>query len=305
MRKELLSATLLLSICFGITGCGATAPVAVSASSAETTEAEIVSKEEDEADYDESQYDDSVVRSKVDEVIKNSKSIAEEIESVEKIANDLTEYHNVDLKQQEMNDLSIYEPYVWEVEMDNLLERVIEEADTSQKESIQTMQDEWKAGYDRCFNAIEYDDGSWAGMQNSILHARFFKNRCYMLAKTLSDIRGEKYELPQRYYVDNSYISDDGVLDISEGMENGSISITVVNGEVKSELLAYDPLIDDNTIVFETTFTHNGEKFNTNDGDKPIAGKITYGWDGATLTITESGDKNLPVGTTINFPTAL
>lgn len=102
MRKELLSATLLLSICFGITGCGATASVAVSASSAETTEAEIISKEEDEADYDESQYNDSVVRSKVDEVIKNSKSIAEEIESVEIIANDLTEYHNVDLKQQEI-----------------------------------------------------------------------------------------------------------------------------------------------------------------------------------------------------------
>lgn len=338
MKKKVLSATLLLCICFGATGCGAAAPEAVNASPAETTEAEMVSEEaaaeystpvaseesslmpideweehwteimggeEAKADYDAMQYDESAVKSKVDEVIKNSKSIAEEIEGIENIVNSLNGYRNEDLKQQDMNNASAFEPYAWETEMDSLLKRALEEADASKKESIQSEQDAWKAYFDRCFKVLEYDEGSWADMQNSVLNARFLRNRCYILAKTLSDIRGENYELPKRFFMENTYVGDDGMLDISEGMEGGSIAITVVNGKTESELLCYDPLINDNTIVFETTYTYDGEKINTNDGDKPIAGKITYGWDGATLTITESGDKDLPVGTTINFPTAM
>ena len=190
-----------------------------------------------------------------------------------------------------MNSVSGAEPYTWELELDSLLKRALEEADASKKDDIQAEQKEWKADFDRCYDVLEYDEGSWAPMQNSGLDARFLKNRCYKLAKTLSDIRGENYELPKRYFMENAYVSDKGMLDISEGMEGGSIAITVaVNGK-EERLLAYDPLINDTTIEFKA--------------ESGITGTITYGWGGATLTITQSVNKNIPEGTELSFPTAM
>ena len=326
MTKKYLSVSLLSSICFAVTGCGAGASDAavspiesvgrdiVSAEASleySTPEAvtedtslvpideweenwkEIMGEEEDavEADYDESQYNEKAVESKVDDVIKNSKSISEEIEGIEKIANYYKGYHFADIKQQDMNSVSGAEPYTWELELDSLLKRALEEADASKKDDIQAEQKEWKADFDRCYDVLEYDEGSWAPMQNSGLDARFLKNRCYKLAKTLSDIRGENYELPKRYFMENAYVSDKGMLDISEGMEGGSIAITVaVNGK-EERLLAYDPLINDTTIEFKA--------------ESGITGTITYGWGGATLTITQSVNKNIPKGTELNFPTAM
>ena len=112
-----------------------------------------------------------------------------------------------------------------------------------------------------------------------------------MLAKTLSDIKGDNYELPKRYFMDNAYVSDNGMLDISEGMEGGSIAITVVVDGKEVGQLAYDPLINDTTIEFKA--------------QSGIEGKITYGWDGATLSITKSVNKVIPKGTELKFPTAL
>lgn len=326
MTKKYLSASILSCICMTVTGCGAGASNAV-VSPAESIGKEVISadasaeyttpeastkdaslvpideweenwkeimgeEEEVEADYDESQYDEEIVKSNVDEVIKNSKSIAEEIEGIEKIANYYNGYHfDADISQMEMNAVSGAEPYTWELELDSLLKRALEEADASKKEEIQAEQKKWKADFDRCYDVLEYEEGSWVPMQNSTLDARFLKNRCYMLAKTLSDIKGDNYELPKRYFMDNAYVSDNGMLDISEGMEGGSIAITVVVDGKEVGQLAYDPLINDTTIEFKA--------------QSGIEGKITYGWDGATLSITKSVNKVIPKGTELKFPTAL
>ena len=169
MTKKYLSASILSCICMTVTGCGAGASNAV-VSPAESIGKEVISadasaeyttpeastkdaslvpideweenwkeimgeEEEVEADYDESQYDEEIVKSKVDEVIKNSKSIAEEIEGIEKIANYYNGYHfDADISQMEMNAVSGAEPYTWELELDSLLKRALEEADASKKE---------------------------------------------------------------------------------------------------------------------------------------------------------------------------
>jgi len=264
-------------------------------------------KEDDTADYEREKYDEKVVQTKVNNVIKSSSTISEEIEGIKNIAQYYKGYYSADITQAEMNELSEAEPYTWELEMDSLLKRILKEADASQVDSIKAEQDTWKANYTRCYNGVKCTEGTIQTMINSGLNARFYENRCYMLAKTLSNIRGENYELPKRYYRDNTYASDNATLDISEGIETGSICITLVlDKKEKIEMLAYDPLINGANIFFETTATlDDGEKFNTNDGDIPFEGKITYGWDGAKLIIYKSGDKNLPAGTEISFPIAL
>ena len=326
MTKKNLSLPLIVGLCFATTGCGVVASNAVvspaesmgkdivsaSASSeymtpeaASAEEASLVPIDEWEQnwkeimdeeegiddDFDETQYDEKIVRSKVDDAIKSSASIAEEIESIEKIANYYNGYHFADLKQGEMNEYSVAEVYTWDHELDCLLKRILEEADESEKKSIKAEQDTWKADFDRCYKVLEYKEGTWASMQNSGLDVRFLKSRCYMLAKELSDIRGENYELPKRFYRDNAYVGDKTMLDIAEGMEGGSIAITVVLDGKEEDLLVYDPLINDNTIEFKAV--------------SGVEGKITYGWDGATLTMTKSVNKILPKGTEIKFPTAM
>ncbi len=334
MKKKYL--TLLLCLCFVVTGCGQTASE-ISTKSQEQEEViqEITTNVEDkEADtallpidewekkwfaendvegqfstekFDADQYEKKVVGAKVNEAIKNSKSIADELKSVEAIAHYYTNYHSADLCQQDMNNVSYVESYIWDYEVQNLYNRILEEADESKKDNIKSDQDAWKADFDRCYEVVKYEEGSWASMMNSELDARFMKSHSYMLAKELADIRGEKVELPKRFFRENSYISDDAVLDITAGMEGGSISITYApKNKEKVVMLCYEPMINDNTISFKTTCEFDdGEVINTNGGDIPIVGTITYGWDGATLTITESGDKNLPAGTEVKFPIAM
>ena len=257
--------------------------------------------------FDAEQYEEKVVKSRLDEAIKNSKSIADELKNVEEIAYYYTNYHNADLSQQDMNNVSCAESYIWDYEVQSLYNRILEEADDSRKDSIKAEQDAWKADFDRCYEAVKYVEGSWASMMNSELDSRFMKSRSYILARELADERGENIELPKRFFRENSYISDDAVLDIKEGMEGGSISITYApKGKEKVDMLCYEPMINDTTISFKTTCEFDdGEVINTNDGDAPIVGIITYGWDGATLTITESGDKSLPAGTKVKFPNAM
>ena len=257
--------------------------------------------------FDKSHYTKEVVESKVDEAVSKSSSLAEEMKEIENVAHSFTSYHNEDLGQQDMNALSFAELYTWEYEMNGLLDRISEDADPDKKDSIEIEQNKWIDDFDRCFEAFQWDDGSWASMINSQIQARFNKNRCIVLAKELAEIRGESFELPERFFKDNSYVSEDAALDISSGMENGSISITYAPiDKNKIELLAYDPLINENTISFETgyvfVFGTDGEK---NEGGTTVAGKITYGWDGAVLSITESDNKDLPAGTEISFPKAL
>ena len=343
MKRKYLP--IVLCICFAITGCGQTASEistgaqeqdgAAQEISAEVGDKEVETAETASADeqgllsidewekkwfaendteelpstekFDADQYDEKVVESKVDEAIKNSKSIAEELKSVDAIAYYYTNYQSADLGQQEMNGVSVAESHTWDYEIQSLYKRILEEADDSKKDSIKAEQDAWKADFDRCYEATRYDEGSWAFMQNSGLDARFMKSRSYMLAKELADIRGENFELPKRFFRENSYVSEDAILDITAGMEGGSILITYApKGKEPVNLLCYDPMINENTISFKTTCKYDdGEEVNTNEGDTPIVGTVTYGWDGATLIITESGDKNLPAGTEVKFPTAM
>lgn len=261
------------------------------------------SKEE----FDRAQYEETVEKSKVDEAVTKSSSLVDEMKEIEQVALYYTSYHHEDLGQQDMNDLSNAETYTWEYEMQSLLDRISEEADSSKKDSVKANQEKWEADLERCFEAFQWGDGSAASMFNSEIQARFKKNRCNMLAKELADIRGESFELPELFYRENSYVSEDAVLDITAGMENGSISITYApKGKEKIELLAYDPLINENTISFKTSgiFVGDTEEY-TGTEDSPIVGKITYGWDGAVLTITESNDTNLPAGTEVKFPTVM
>ncbi|MBO4458709.1 MAG: DUF1311 domain-containing protein [Butyrivibrio sp.] len=342
MKRKYLP--LLLCLCFAVSGCGkadldilSDSPeqeVSTQEASTETSEVEADSAEaeapKDETlvpideweekwaaengsddlsteEFDASQYDGKVVGEKVDEVVNNSSSIEEEMKGIEKVAYYYTNFHNADLGQQDMNVLSDFESDTWDYEIQSLLKRILDEADASKKDSIKADQAAWEENYQKCQGSFSWEGGSAAPMMNAGMNARFLKNRAYMLAKELADIKGEKYELPKRFFRENSYMGEDGALDITAGMEGGSLTITYApKGKDAVEMLTYDPMINENTISFRTSFmSDEGEEVLTNEGDAPIVGTITYGWDGATLTITESGDKNLPAGTEVKFSTAM
>ena len=251
--------------------------------------------------FDKSIYTEKAVDTKVAELAKNSSSISDEMENADKIGRSYQSYHGEDLTQTDMNILSYYEEYFWEQEMKSLLDRLKKEGD---KKTVEADQKTWEGNFKKCFELIEYDEGSWAGMQNCGLYARFYSNRCYMLAQQLSDIRKDSYKLPKRFYRDNSYVGDDGILDISCGMEGGSIAISYKDKDGKeTALLVYDSYVNDNTIVFDDNITVWTEDDDCNEFH--VSGTITYGWDGATIKIDDSKDELLPAGTEKTFSTAL
>ena len=256
--------------------------------------------------FDKTLFEEKAVESKVDEAIKKSSSIADEIKDIEQIAFYYTCYHNASgLGQVDMNEYSCAETYTWEYEMQKLFDRILEETDASKKDSAKAEQDKWKADFNRCYEAFQCVEGSWKAMIDAQIQARLIKSHCYILAKELADIRGENYELPERFYRENSYVSDGAALDVAEGWEGGSISIIYAQkGKDRLELVAYDPLINENTISFKTSSVLQYGK-EVDAYDVAVEGKITYGWDGATLTITKSGYKNLPAGTKVQFQKAM
>ena len=251
--------------------------------------------------FDESLYDEKIIDAKVAELAKNSSSISDEMENADKIGRSLQSYHYEDITQTDMNILSYYEGYFWQQEMNSLLERLKKEGD---KKAVEADQKTWEDNFKKCYALTEYDEGSWASMKNSGLYAQYYSNRCYMLAKQLSDIRKDSYKLPKRYFEDNSYVGEDGILDISSGMEGGSIAISYKDKDGnETSLLVYDSYINENTIVFDDNITVWTEDDESNEFH--VSGTITYGWDGATIKIVDSKDELLPSGTEKTFSTAL
>ena len=243
--------------------------------------------------FDETLYTKEEVKARVDAIDKECTNLKAEFKNIEALTDYYDTYMQEDLGQTDLNIYSGMRFNIWDYEMDSLLARI----NDNNIDSLEPDQKTWEAKSKEVYDVVSQKEGSISPMVNNGIASSMLRNRCYYLASVLADKNGESFDIPERIAIGEAYYGDNGILYVDYGMEGESITVEYTNtkGETTS-ILAYDPVIDDTTITFE------GE--DTSDYETPASGKITYGWNGATLSITDSSINGLDKGD-ITFDNAL
>ncbi len=240
------------------------------------------------------------IKADVDYVVSGSESLQKEVANIEKIIQKYTPLAEVAQSQGEMNISSRWFFVIWDTELNALWSRFSNSADQKTKEKVLEEQRNWIAMKEEVtllsLGDSEENGSIYPLLQNSFLE-EITKNRAYVLANELAEIKGESFVMPERsekygFFVDNqgtgSVYSFLNTRSGWEGEEEAIISI-YRQGET------------------EGTFVDNGNgelDFTSEDGSvKGII--IINGWDGASFKVTEtSGTSAFSVGEEFYFPFA-
>ncbi|MDO4333010.1 MAG: lysozyme inhibitor LprI family protein, partial [Eubacteriales bacterium] len=244
------------------------------------------------------------IKADIDYVVSSSTSLQKELENVETVIQKYNLLAEEAQSQGEMNVSSKWPYIIWDTELNNLWSRFSNLADQQTKENILADQRNWvdmkEAAVYESIGTSEENGSMYPLLVNSFLE-EITRNRAYVLANELAKIKGESFIMPEksRYglFVDNqgtgsiysSLITRQGV----SGDDEAVISIFRL-GEIKGVFV-------DNG---------NGElSFTSNDADTRIVKGIIKinGWNGASFTVTEAPEGDLPfisVGEEFDFPFA-
>ncbi len=240
-------------------------------------------------------YDDGnteQIQKWVDEIVKSSSSIQEEVEEVKGLSDEYIDLLQEYYSQADMNMISYCSLQVWDAELNNLWGRMKEELDTQTKEELLGYLRTWNATKESYIVASigEREEGGsiYPSLYNSLMED-MTRKKVHILADKYADFLGESYEKPA-YSIGGYYANCEGTTDIYDelsimqsedgfNVEIGLYRITTLNG----------------------TATQSGDVLHYTDSELDLSGIITCGWDGATFTVENSAFEYLKPGDTFEF----
>ena len=238
------------------------------------------------------------IKTDVDYVVSNSRSLQEELKNIEKIIEKYIPLAQAAQSQMEMNISSKWFLVIWDTELNNLWNRFSNSADPQTKEKVLAEQRNWIAMKEEVtllsLGPAE-ENGSMYPLNKNAFLEEITKRRAYVLANELAKINGESFvipETPTKYglFVDNQGTGDIyGFLITRQGWEGEDEVIISIYRQGETE----GSFIDN----------ENGElAFTSVDGS--VKGIIRInGWDGASFEVTEiSGASAFSVGEMFEFP---
>ncbi len=238
------------------------------------------------------------IKADVDFVVSGSPSLQKELENIDKIIQKYTPLAEAAQTQGEMNVSSKWFFVIWDTELNNLWSRFSDSADQQTKEKILGEQRNWIAMKEEVtllnIGSSEENGSMYPLLLNTFLE-EITKNRAYVLANELAEIKGESFVMPELSAKYGLFVDNQGT------------------GSVYSSLIARQSWEGDDEAIIsiyrqgETKGTFvdhgNGElAFTSNDGSVKGIIKIS-GWDGASFKVTEtSGESVFSVGEEVKFP---
>lgn len=238
------------------------------------------------------------IKTDVDHVVSTSNSLQEELENIETITKKYTPLAEKAETQGEMNVLSRWFYMIWDTELNNLWKRFCDLADQQTKEQVLAEQRNWISMKEEVtllsIGSSEENGSIYPLLQNSFLE-EITKNRSYLLANKLAEIKGESFAMPERSEKYGLFVDNQGTGNVysslitRQGMDGNDEAVISVyrQGELRG------------TFVDQG----NGKLIFTSDDEK-IRGVIQINeWSGATFQVIEiSGKSAFVEGEKIEFP---
>lgn len=333
-RKIIVWGAILVLL--GMTGCGKTgqvtgesenAPVQVETEAAENLESkapdlsdaasdtaaqeqsEPAGTESSEAEWnDEFEIDFTYdytedIKADVGYMVSGSASLQEELENMEKVIQKYNPLAEAAQTQGEMNLSSKWFFVIWDMELNSLWDRFSNFADQQTKENVLADQRNWidmkEEAALESIGSSEENGSMYALLVNSFLE-EITRNRAYVLANELAQIKGESFLMPEKSGKYGLFVDNQGT---------GSIYSSLITRQGESG--------DDEAVIsiyglttIRGIFADNGNgelAFTSDDADTGIVKGIIKinGWDGASFTATEVPEGYaISAGEKFDFPFA-
>ncbi|MCD8361597.1 MAG: DUF1311 domain-containing protein [Lachnospiraceae bacterium] len=231
----------------------------------------------------------------VDEIVKSSSSLQEEVEKVESLSDEYTDLLQEYNTQLDINKISYCSLQVWDEELNNLWGRMSERLDTQTKEEL--------LGYLRTWNATKEDyivasigereeGGSIYSLLYNSLMEDMTRKKVHILADQYAKFLGETYE-KSTFDIEGYYANCEGTADIYDELR----IMQSVDGGLNVEIGLY------RITTLNGTAIQSGDVLYYTDSELDLTGIITCGWDGAIFTVVTSNFEYLKSGDTFNFDT--
>ncbi|SFQ42952.1 hypothetical protein SAMN02910358_02072 [Lachnospiraceae bacterium XBB1006] len=235
------------------------------------TEAESEATDEPEAKENEEDDTEETIAKFLADIQSSASTIQQEITKVSEYAKEFEAYHDKDVSQTELNELSRYPVVIWETEMNSLWKRYAKNASDDEKNSQKTWESLKTGIIETQLKA--YKDGSIYGLMTNDTNALFNKHRAYYIASLIADANKETFALPERD-VYGSYATEDGksMLMIQPGMESGYEATLVLDGK--------EPITG--------SIEESGDDYYFTGNDGKTKGTVTLKWFGAMFTSDDS-----------------
>lgn len=237
----------------------------------------------------------SEIETEVENAIAKASSLQDEINQIQKIANNYADAAALANTQSEMNSSSAWTYTVWDTELNNLWKRISSSASKDVKERILSEQRNWISMKNEItienIGAPENSGSIYPLLQNNFL-SDITHNRCLILARELAMIKQENFVMPDRS-IYGTFVDNQGT------------------GSVYGSLITRKNMEDDNEAVIsiyrlttvEGTFIEkeNGDLAFTS-YEENVKGTIKiFGWEKAVFEVTECKDSPFNVGDSFTF----
>ncbi|MCR4675492.1 MAG: DUF1311 domain-containing protein [Lachnospiraceae bacterium] len=255
-----------------------------------SAETEVTSEEEEAAWMDYS----NTIATEVETITSSATTVQDEMSQVETLVEKYDALTDADISQIAMNQASQWPATVWDTELNSLWTRMSESLDDTTKESVETGLTQWKAMKEDaivCAIGSEKDGGSIYGMSYQQQLADMTRRKVYSLANIYATSKGEEFTMPEAS-VYAIYVNTEDTSEIYD-----SLAITE---SYEGSAVANISLYRTTTLTGSVTENGDGLSFVSEEGD--VEGTITYGWEGATLTIDKSGNSLVEAGQSYSFP---
>ena len=238
------------------------------------------------------------IKADVAYVASNSSSLQEELKNIDTITQKYTLLAESAQTQGEMNVASQWLYVIWDTELNNLWSRFSSLANQDTKEMVLEEQRNWIAMKEEVtlmsLGSQEENGSMYPLLQNSFLE-EITKNRAYILAEKLAEVKGETFLMPERSEKYGLYVDNQGTGDIYSSL----ITRQGIDGEDQVVISAY------RQGEIEGTFIDQGDgKLVVTSDDGSVKGVIQMnGWNGASFTVTEvTGESPFAEGEVFEFP---
>ena len=242
----------------------------------------------------------SDIETEVNEAINASSTLQEEIENVQKVSDQYSEWAKQAKTQSEMNMSSDWFYIIWDTELNSLWSRFSEAADEDTKAVVLADQRCWDSKLDEIvletLGPSETGGSIYQCLAGALLEEMAY-NRCNVIANELAKIKGEDFIMPKRS-IQSTYIDNHGTNEVYNYL---STQVLGQYDDIDAKISIHG------LITLEGNFTEKGNdelEFTSIDGD--IKGTIRLdGWNGASFEVTESSNDLLSVGAKFEFNFAL
>lgn len=235
------------------------------------------------------------IDNEVENATTNATSLQDEINQIQKIANNYSDAASRANTQSEMNSSSAWTYTVWDTELNNLWKQISNSASKDVKDRILNEQRNWISMKNEItienLGAPEDSGSIYPLLQNNFL-SDITHNRCLILARELAMIKHENFVMPDRS-IYGTFVDNQGT-----GNVYGSL-ITRKNMEDDNE--AVISIYRLTTIDGNFTEKENGDLAFTSYGEN-VKGIIKiFGWEKAVFEVTECKDSPFSVGDSFTF----